>query len=70
VLERTVKLVTGFVHPVTNVCGVFPTVVILTSAFPALLKVNTLLAPELTRTLLMITGRGKLITPCGPPFTM
>ena len=69
-LERTVRLVTGFVHPVTNVCGLFPEVVTLTSAFPALLSVNVLLFAELTRTLLTITGRGKVMIPCAPPFAM
>jgi hypothetical protein len=70
VLERKVKLVTGFVQPVTRMRGEFPEVVMLTSGFPALLKVKRLLVPELTRILFTMTGRGKRIVPCGPPFVI
>ena len=70
VLERRVKLVTGFTHPVTRVWGLLPDVVILASGLPTLLSVKTLLAPELTLTLRMITGCGKLIVPCRPLLGM
>lgn len=69
-LERTTRLVTGFVQPVTRVRGEFPEVVILTSVFPELLKVKRLLPPELTRMLFTMTGRGKRIVPWGPPLVI
>ncbi len=70
VLDCRVKLVTGFVQPVTSVWGLFPDVVIFTSGLPELLNVNVLLPLELTRMLLTITGRGNKIDPCEPPLVI
>jgi len=70
VLDRRVRLVVGFIQPVVRVFGLLPEVVVATSGLPGLLRVNSLLPEELTLTLLTITGLGKVIVPCDPPFAM
>ena len=69
-LERTVILVTGLIQPVVRVWGVLFDVVTLASGFPILTSVITFLVPELTRMLLIITGRGKMIVPCKLPMAI
>ena len=47
-----------------------PAVVTFTSGLPELPNVKTVVPVELTRTLLMITGRGKMIVLTGPALVM
>lgn len=70
VLERRIRVVAGFVQPVTSVAALYRDVVVLTFGLPALLNVNTLPPIEPTLTLRTITGLGKVIVPCDPPFAI
>ena len=63
-------LITALVQPVVKVRGVLPDVVTLMLGLPGLPNVKTVVPTELTRTLLTITGRGKVIVPCGPALVM
>ena len=63
-----VRLVTGVIQPVVNVCGLSPEVDRLTFGLPGLLRVWVVKSVELTRMLRITTGRGKVIVPCAAPF--
>jgi len=69
VVDLSVRLVTGAVHPVVSVSWL-PDVVPTTSLLPVLRNVNWFDPTDPTRTLRTITARGKVTVPCTPPFVM
>ena len=69
-LDFSVNTMTGFAQFVTNVLGVLPVVVTLTSGVPGLDKVSTFEPIELARMLVTTTGEGKVIVPTGPPLVI